>query len=155
MQAIVFHEVIGKRIPALEQIRKGLRLLGVLDVMSDYTDLLEPVFIYTGNQLTFTSIAEKLVYSDSFDDHPRTRQFLERFLEEADQLLLEKFVIYCTGSKVLPQRSITVTCDDGLAIVSSTCLFSLTLPRGLVEYGQFYAGLYSVLLRGSKAFTSI
>ena len=43
MQAFVYHDVIGKRIVALQQLRTGLNILGLLDTMTKNAKLFVPL----------------------------------------------------------------------------------------------------------------
>lgn len=108
MQSLVYQDVIGKRIVALQQIRKGMEILGFLDVLAKNADLFEPLFVYKADQLTFNVIAEKLSFPELNEEHRKVHDYLMRFLEEADTNKLEIFIHFCTGCKVLPFQKIRV-----------------------------------------------
>ena len=46
MQSVIVHDVIGKRVAALQQIWKGLKILGFLDVLVENPQLFEVFFIH-------------------------------------------------------------------------------------------------------------
>ena len=103
MQAIIFHEVIGKRIPALHQIRTGLKLFNVLQMIIDHEELFEPLFVYNEeNILSFSQIKAMLQFN--FPDNQKIKEFLLRYLEEASVEKMESFLKFCTGSTALPGK---------------------------------------------------
>eukprot|EP00112_Aurelia_sp_Birch-Aquarium-sp1_P003804 Seg143.7 transcript_id=Seg143.7/GoldUCD/mRNA.D3Y31 product="hypothetical protein" protein_id=Seg143.7/GoldUCD/D3Y31 len=92
VQSLVYQDVIGKRIVALQQIRKGMEILGFFYVLAKSADLLEPLFVYKADQLTFNVIAEKLSSPELNEEHRKVHDYLMRFLEEADTKKLEIFI---------------------------------------------------------------
>lgn len=68
IQSIVMYEVISKRKMALDQLRKGLITLGVLDEMSKHPHLFESVFTFKRVELTPAIVREYLKYPDELSD---------------------------------------------------------------------------------------
>ena len=60
LQAIMFHEIIGKRTSALNQLRDGLKVLGVLDVIESNPILCAPLFIYQHDSITVANVKSVL-----------------------------------------------------------------------------------------------
>lgn len=62
IQSIVMYKVISKRKMALDQFRKGLTTLSVLDEMSKHPHLFENVFTFRPVELTPTTVKDCLKY---------------------------------------------------------------------------------------------
>lgn len=134
MQSIVFNDCIGKRISSLEQMRKGLRLFGVLDIVANNEELFESLFVYKDSQLTMDLLMQQVTFEIEGEEDEKIKNVKEKFtkyLEKADRKKLEEFLLYCTGSKLLPLQKIRVKFAEGDGIVGSTCLMELTLPLAL------------------------
>ena len=119
MQSLVYQDVIGKRMVALQQIRKGMEILGFLDVLAKNADHFEPLFVYKADQLTFSVFAEKLSFSDLNEEHHRIHDYLIQYLQEADTKKLEAFIHFCTGCKALPLQNIRVVFSTNPAVLVS------------------------------------
>lgn len=101
--------MIGKRIPALQQLRKGMELLQVLEVIEANASLFEPLFVYQHGQLSVETVKAKLKFDKTKDDHAHLHQFFMRFLQNANFKELESFWIFCRGSRQLPSCDIHVS----------------------------------------------
>ena len=107
IQSVVMYVVISKRKMALDQLRKGLNTLGVLDEMSKHPPLFESVFTFKLVELTPAIVKKCLKYPDELSDQAQeTKMMINRFVDQ-----------YCTGSKMMPSY-----------ISSSTCTFTLLIP---------------------------
>ena len=102
MQNLVYHDAIGKRFVALEQIRKGMKLAGVLDVVSHNIDLFEPMFVYNKQQITPSLLLEKIVFPEETEESQIAWQYLTHYIEEAERNTLDEILVFCTGCKMLP-----------------------------------------------------
>ena len=58
MQAIIFHELIGKRKAAMDQLCHGLEQFQVLECIQKNPTVFDPVFAYTEEQEPFISVFE-------------------------------------------------------------------------------------------------
>ena len=99
MQSLVYHDAIGKRFVALEQIRKGMKLGGVLDVVSHNINLFEPMFVYNEQQITPSLFMEKIVFPEETEESKTARQYLTRYIEEAERIPWMKFLYFAQGAK--------------------------------------------------------
>ncbi len=161
MQSLVYHDAIGKRFVALEQIRKGMKLGGVLDVVSHNINLFEPMFVYNEQQITPSLFMEKIVFPEETEESKTARQYLTRYIEEAERNTLDEILIFCTGCKMLPYQYISVYFKLGDGAAVSTCAYRLTLPLVYLNYGDFKVKIDCILGISScadgkrKTFTSV
>eukprot|EP00794_Sanderia_malayensis_P002230 gene2230-2539_t len=156
IQGLVFHDVIGKRVAAFDQLRKGLKLLEVFEVMRENSSLFEPLFVYRDDQLTSALLIEKLRFQDVSEESQVPYQYLRQYLQYATRTTLERFLVFCTGCKILPMQPIRVVFSkhsDG--IFASTCSLQLTLPSGFSSFGHFSTCFNSMIAECQKAFTSV
>ena len=58
MQAIIFHELIGKRKDAIDHLCRGLERLQVLKCILKNLTVFEPVFMYMEEQVSIISVFE-------------------------------------------------------------------------------------------------
>ena len=87
-------EVIGKRKMGLDQLCKGLKTLGVLEMMEKYLQLFEDLF--HPKPLTPLCVRENLL----FPQHPNEEDhviigMLIRFVEQSSQERLQCFLKFC------------------------------------------------------------
>ena len=132
IQSVVMYEVISKRKMALDQLRKGLNTLGVLDETSKHPHLFESVFTFKPVELTPAIVKECLKYPDeSSDQAQETKMMMNRFFDQSSSARLMQLMQYCTGSKMMPSVqnfAINVHFHSEDYISSSTCTFTLLIP---------------------------
>ena len=61
MESVVYNDAIGKRVGSLEQIRKGLKLMDVLDLSANH-EILQPLFVYSESDITLDRFLEKIEF---------------------------------------------------------------------------------------------
>lgn len=142
MQSVILHDVIGKRVAALQQIRKGFKILGFLDVLAENPQLFEIFFIHNEKALSSDLLIEKLKFDESKEVSKGTHDFLIKYLAESCSEQLEKFLVFTTGCRALPQGKIDVKYTDGSSFFASTCLFELHVPTGIQGYADFQICLW-------------
>ena len=166
MQSLVYHDAIGKRFVALEQIWKGMKLMGVLDVVSHNIDLFEPMLVYKEQQITPSLLLEKIVFPEETEESQTeesqtAQQYLTQYIEEAERNILDEILVFCTGCKMLPFQKISVYFKLGDGAAVSTCAYRLTLPPVYLNYGDFRVKIDCILGISSyadgkqKTFTSV
>ena len=97
------YEVISKRKMALDQLRKGLNTLGVLDEMPKHPHLFESVFTFKPVELTLAIVKECLKHPDELSDQAQeTKMMMNRFVDQSSSARLMQLMQYCTGSKMMP-----------------------------------------------------
>ena len=124
-------EVIGKRKMGLDQLRKGLKTLGVLEMMEKYPQLFEDFFHPKPKPLTPLCVRENLL----FPQHPNEEDhliigMLIQFVEQSSQERLQCFLKFCIGGSL-----------------------KLQLPTSISSYDLFEMALQAVLSECGKAFT--
>jgi len=160
IQSVVMYEVISKRKMALDQLRKGLTTLGVLDEMSKHPYLFENVFTFRPVELTPTTVKDCLKYPDELSEQAQDTKMMMmiRFVDQSSSARLMQSMQYCTGSKTMPSVQnfeINVNFHSESYISSSTCTFTLLLPDHFPSYGLFELSLDSAFSSSGKSFTSV
>ena len=126
IQSVVMYKVTSKRKMALDQLRKGLNTLGVLNEMSKHPHLFESVFTFT--PVTPAIVKECLKYPDELSDQAQeTKMMMNRFVDQSSSARLMQLMQYCTGSKMMPSVqnfAINVHFHSDDYISSSTCTFT-------------------------------
>ena len=64
MESVVCNNAIGKRIGSLEQTRKGLKLMDILDLLSANHKILQPLFVYSENDIKLKRFLEKIEFEE-------------------------------------------------------------------------------------------
>ena len=160
MQSLVYHDAIGKRFVALEQIQKGMKLMGVLDVVSHNIDLFEPMFVYNEQQVTSSLLLDKITFSEEIEKSQIAGQYLTCYIE-AERNILDEILVFCPGYKMLPFQKISVYFKLGDGAAVSTCVYRLTLPLVYLNYNDFKVKIDCILGISScadgkkKTFTSV
>lgn len=147
LQGIIFHEELEKRIPALNQIRKGLKLLGVGDMIENNVELFEELFCYKSENFTPESLLNKLAFNENqIQQQPSLHNFFLDFISNATKETLKKFCRYCTGSSCLPiSKKIQISYEGCEGFVASTCSFTLDIPVAYKSREEFLVALESVI----------
>lgn len=99
MQAIIVHDVLTKRKEPLDQFCKGLKTLGIYDLIKSQPELMQAYFLSSA-QVPFTS--QDLINCldiDEEDKDKKARQFLVqaiRNLEKGWFILYQSLYVVCT-----------------------------------------------------------
>ncbi len=139
---------------ALDQLRKGMKTLGLLDEMEKHAGVFENVFCRREEKLTPASVKDHLLFSQPQE---ALQHMLVRFVDESPLQRLESFLKFCTGSKdILPlqNKKIQVEFHDESYVFSSTCSLKLQLPKNIPTYDVFEVALLAVMHDCGKAFTT-
>ncbi|XP_067031231.1 uncharacterized protein [Acropora muricata] len=95
IQAILFHDAIGRTKTALDQLRDGLSCLGFLEKMNTYPVLFEELFVFKGSSLTSEAEVSLLTFPTSMDnEEKRVDGFLTEFLMDSSQDTLKMFLTF-------------------------------------------------------------
>lgn len=158
MQSIIFHDVLGKRILALDQIKKGLTMLGVNELLENNIELFKPLFCFEKKMFTSDALLQKLkfVNDDGNSESTNTHAYFLHFIKNASIQTLEKFCLYCTGSACLPfDNCIKITYNGNDGFVASTCLLTLQIPVTYSSKEHFAVALNSILTTEKAAFSTV
>lgn len=139
----------------LDQLRKELETLGVLDLMGKHPQLFEELLHPKPIPLTAECFKESLHFPQqpAEVDH-QVMGMLIRFLDQSSKERLQSFVKFCIGGKdirLIQGKKIAVEFHSQSFIQASTC--SLQLPTRVLSYGLFEVALESSLQECGKAFT--
>lgn len=153
------YEVIAKRKVALDQLRDGLKILGILDEIQRYPQLFECAFTYRKLDLTSEIVNNYLKYPDELSEQElNVKSMITRFINESSTGRLMQFIQYCTGSKTIPLVlcfQIKVRFHTQEYFHSSTCTFTLTMPHDITSYDLLEAALISIICTSGKLFTTV
>lgn len=132
----------------MDQLRKGLKTLGVLEQIQSNPDLYEKLFV--GNTIVKSQdLLDKVDFEDTEDKH---RNFFIKFLEESSMETLEAILIYITGTKFLPREKIIVVFNNRNDFFSSVCSSKLHCP--IFENYEDFKSTLLCMFEG-KSFTSV
>ena len=79
IQRLIYHEVVGKRLSAINSFCVGLSKLGVLGLIRSNAALFKPVFVFNSTPLT-TDIILDLMQCDEDEDHDYNARPLNFFV---------------------------------------------------------------------------
>ena len=152
----MLHNILVKKKAILDQFRKGLSILGLLDEIQREPEVFEECFVYQG-VVSNDSVASSLYFPPSEDKNAqRVFQMLHTFIKDCNADSLDDFLRFVTGTRcsaksILPRR-ITVSCERTNSIFASTCLMELKMPNHFRNYAEFEAAMHSVI--GGSTFTT-
>ena len=156
MQQMIFNDVIAKRVAVLNQLRNGLKLMGLLDMICRNRELFEPLFVYKKNSLSVEKLLTHIDFDITKDEFPVCHGFFLNFLKTLDIEKIEQFLIFATGCRLLPTNKINVKFAKGLSGVgTSTCLLNITVPADIKTNEAFNEVMTAALTVSSKAFTTV
>lgn len=140
----------------LDQFRKGLSILGLLQEIEESPHLFEECFVFQGK--IDNSTVASILYFPATDDKDAKNVFemLLMFIRNCNADTLDDFLRFVTGIStsgkcVLPRR-IKVTSSASEGIFASTCLLELKLPSHFKSYHDFETAMTSVVK--GKSFTT-
>ena len=149
----MFYEVISKRTSALNQLRDGLKVLGVLEVIENNPELCAPLFIYDADSITSARVKSVLRFESCTNEF--TQHFL-RYITSCEKNNLENFIKFVTGASVLPTTIIVKVLDGSDGVFASTCSKEITLPKNITDYTKLCELLDTVIQPGiGKLFTAV
>ena len=137
----------------LDQMRKGLSLLGLLEEIEKKPDLFEHFFVYQGNRFTPAYVKELLTIKEcdadgaAVEDAARCTRFLFTFIESSNEQELSNLLQFITGTtetSILLPRSVKVYFTNSDAIYSSTCLMEIKIPAYFKTQEEFDLAIKAV-----------
>lgn len=146
VQSILVHFVLSKKKVLLDQLREGLKTLGVLEEAIKHPLLFEKLFVKTESDLVPGEVKAILKFPEPMGvTEVETREMLLQFIDDCSIDRLDDFLRFTTGAATLPMtgsflNKITVTFDAvDDCIFSSTCLLTLQLPPKFESFVLFKA----------------
>ena len=148
---MVVQDVLIKRKTSLDHLRTGLSILNVLETIQKDSMAMRKYFVDSGN-LSANDVISKLRFENGSDDE---KQSFKDVLTSFPVDMLRKFLVHTTGSPNLwPLRGdnyIEIKFVDASSFGISTCVFTLSVPRGAIENGILKASLESVVNKSYRA----
>lgn len=158
VQSLVIHETLTKHKGVLDQFRKGLAILGLLEEIEKAPTKFEHLFVHQKGDINADFVKSLLRLPDS--TNPRVinvTHMLLTFIASATEDVLCKLLGFVTGCKsataALLPGCVNVTVEDTPNIFASTCTMELKLPLHFSGFAQFDACLNAVL--GSSTFNTV
>ena len=149
MQSLMLHNILVRKKSILDQFRRGLSIVGLLDEIERSPQLFEDCFVHK-DEVSYQSVADCLNLAASEDEGAeRVFQMLHTFIRNSSPDDLDDLLTFVTGSRssatcILPRR-ITVSCATTNSIFASTCLLDLKLPKHFDSYKDFESAMRSVI----------
>ena len=84
VQCISCHFVLNKRKVLLDQLKEGLKILGVLDEITSYPEILAPMFIWTEDSVNASLVKSKLRFPPLCGDHVMKHMLLH-FIDDSSE----------------------------------------------------------------------
>lgn len=158
MQCLVLHDTILKHNAILDQLRKGLSILGFQKELEKAPAQFEHFFVHSDNEVSPEYVTALLKPPASEDPHVQNVvQMLYKFLENSSKADLLDFLCFATGSRsctsCLMPGSISLSVGNTDSIFASTCTLDLKLPCGFSNYSQFESTI-KAMQKGKKYTTA-
>ena len=152
------HESLIKHKVVLDQFRKGLTLLGLLEEIEKEPRKFEHLFVHQKGQIHKEFVQSLIRLPDSTNPSiVNVTQMLLSFISSANEDVLCKLLGFITGCKsvtaALRPGCIRVTVEDTPNIFASTCTMEFKLPLHFSSSEQFDASLNAVL--DSSSFNTV
>lgn len=160
MQCLIIHDTILKHKPTVDQLRKGLSILGFLKELEKAPAKFEHFFVHSGDDISSDYIKSLFKLPVSTDVQVNNVvQMLYRFVEDATKEDLSKFLCFITGSRsstsCLVPGSISISVVDADSIFASTCILELKLPSTFSHYSHFKCAIRAMLPISGKKYTTV
>lgn len=150
-QALVIHDVIGRRKVAPDQLSDGLKALDFLNAMQSYPKLFEELFVLKDHLVSRDVIKTLKFDSNLKEEGTKTKNYFLNFIENSGKL--GDILIFITGSPVLPGfglGKIRVCIESSISILSIVCTNTITLPDNFQDQDTFNAALEAVMVDEKK-----
>jgi len=146
---------MGRRKVLLDQLRKGLKMLGVLEEIMKFPTTYEKFFI--PGSLSPQIVVSILCFQKEEENHP-VAQNLKRYITESSESDLENFLMFTMATKiVLPSTSLDIIISQEDGFSSKTCFNKFHVPEALKEFSEFKLQLDTAMSisNGKKSFTMV
>ena len=160
MQCLIIHDTILKHKAIVDQLRKGLSILGFLNELEKAPAKFEHFFVHSGDDVSSDYLKSLFKPPVSVDVQVNNVvQMLYRFIDNATKEDLSKFLCFITGSKsstsCLIPGSISISVVDADSIFASTCTLELKLPCSFFDYSHFECAIRAMLPIRGKKYTTV
>ena len=156
MQTLILHATIVKHKAALDQLRKGLSNLGLLDEIEKKTDKFKSFFLHEEQEISSSYVKGLLKVEEASIEKPQV-EMLFKYIEHASAENLAALLAFLSGSRSCNRSfsngCIKVSVENIQGFFASTCLLLFNLPSTITTYEMFESSINAVLM-GTK-FTTI
>ena len=140
----------------VDQLRKGLQLLGLLREISRYAEFYRHFFVQT-DRFSAVEVIAKIEYpkSDSQkQEDPHIRSYKETFISSSSSECLKVFLVYSTGGHYLSNKKISLVASRRNNFFNSTCSFKIECPQ-FASYKEFETAFVGVINPDGKKFNFV
>jgi hypothetical protein len=156
MQTLILHATIIKHKAALDQLRKGLSNLGLLNEIEKKPDKFKRFFLHEEEKISPLYVKGLLIVEDASIGKPQV-EMLFKYIENASTENLAALLAFLSGSRSgigsFSNRCIKVSVEDIQGFFASTCILLFHIPSTITTYEMFENSINAVLI-GTK-FTTI
>ena len=158
VQSLVIHESLIKHKGVLDQFRKGLAILDLLEEIEKAPSKFEHLFVHQKGEINSDFVKSLLRFPLSTDPSViNVTHMLLNFISSANEDVLCKLLGLVTGCRsntaALLRGCVNVSVEDTPNIFASTCTMELKLPLYFSGYAQFDLCLKAVL--DSSSFNTV
>lgn len=142
--------MILKHKAALDQIRKGLSILGFLAEVEKSPEKFQSLFVHEDKDINaeFVKLLLRLPEA-STPSEKNVIQLLLSYISNANKEVLCQFLCFVTGCKsstaALIPGCVDIIVEDVPDVFASTCLLQLKLPSSFSNLKQFEASINAVI----------
>lgn len=144
---MMVHDIFVRRKESYDQIRRGLKILGILDIVTDNTESMKRYFVPSKQQLVPTDVIDRLQFEENTSSDKRN--LITEAIESFDHSMLQKLLFYVSGTKLMlqlyPSKKIDISFKSTDAIVGDTCAFGLILPLGVDDPAFMKTAIESII----------
>lgn len=144
---MMVYDIFVRRKESLDQIRRGLKILGILDIITNNSESMTRYFVPSKQQLVPKDVIDRLLFEE--DTSSDERSLITGAIESFDHAMLQKLLFYVSGTKLMlqlyPSKKINIKFKSTDAIVGGTCDFGLTLPSGVDDPVLMKAAVESII----------
>ena len=132
MQTLILHATIVKHKAALDQLRKGLSNLGLLDEIEKKTDKFKSFFLHEEQEISSSYVKGLLKVEEASIEKPQV-EMLFKYIEHASVENLAALLAFLSGSRSCNRSfsngCIKVSVENIQGFFASTCLYYSTYHR--------------------------
>ena len=150
---MMIYDILVKRKTSLDQLRTGLGILGVLEIIQRHSDSMSRYFVCRKVEMKASDLIEKLEFDP--DTPPLNQSLLVEVLSGYDNDMIEKLLMYISGVNdvfsLYPNQKIKVKfTKNSDSFLGGTCDFLLNLPLQVHDIDLMKAALEAVIDGKSK-----
>lgn len=129
---MVINDTLVRRKASLDQLRKGLVILGILGILEKNGDSMAQYFIHNDVVVKPSELINKLNFVGVSDEK---QKLLIDIIKSYDEKMIEKFLLFVSCMTNMfsfyTDQKIQVKFNEAEAIFASTCEFAITISTSI------------------------